>query len=78
MNQYAYIERGKTIHLYGQMEAFQNGVNSKSIKVSGGKQWIATPDEHTFPLNIKSGFPYMNIYAYTDDEWNKLPHNILT
>ena len=78
MNQYAYIAGGKTIHSSGQMEAFKNDVNDKSIKVSGGTQCITTPDDHAFPLNIKSGLPYMNIRPYTDDEWNTLPHVILT
>ena len=35
------------------MESFQNDVNGKSIKVSGGTQCIATLDDHTFPLNVK-------------------------
>ena len=59
------------------MEVFQNNTNDKSIKVSGGIQCITTPDDHTFPLNIKSGFPYMNFRLCTDDEWNTITHVIL-
>ena len=47
-------------------------MNDKSIKVSGGTQYITTPDDHIFPLNIKSRLPYMNIRLYTDDECNTL------
>ena len=60
------------------MEAFQNDVNDKSMKVSDVTQYIAVPDDHTFSLNIKSRLPYMNICPYTDDEWKTLPHSILT
>ena len=71
-NQDAYITGVKTIHSFGQTEAFKNDVNDKSIKVSGGTQCITAPDDYAFPLNIKSGLPYMNIRQYTDDEWNIL------
>ena len=78
MNQYACIEGGKTIQSSGKMEAFQNDVHDKSVKISGGAQYIITPDDHTFPLNIKSGLPYTNIHPYADDEWKTLTHVILT
>ena len=38
MNQYAYVMGGKTIHSSGKMEAFNNDVNDKSIKVLRGTQ----------------------------------------
>ena len=38
MNQYVYIVGGKTIRSSGRMEAYQNYVNDKSIKISGGTQ----------------------------------------
>ena len=78
MNQHTYITGGKTAHSFGQMESFQNNVNDKSIKESGETKYITTPDDHSFPLNIKSGWPYMNIHTYTDDEWKILSHVILT
>ena len=68
MNQYAYIVGGKTIHLFGQMEDFQNDENNKSINVSGGTQCSNTTDDYTFSLNIKSGLSCVNILPYTDDE----------
>ena len=77
MNQYSYIAEGETMHSSEKMEAFKSDVNNKSIKVSGGTKYITTPDDHVFPLNIKSGLSYMNICLYTDDEWDTLPHVIL-
>ena len=68
---------GRTIHSSGQMEALKNDVSDKFIKVVGRKQYITTPDDHAFLLNIKSGLPYMNIRPYTDDEWSTLPQVIL-
>ena len=54
MNQYIYIAGEKNIYSSGQIEDFKNDVNDKSIKVSGGTQYITTPEDHAFPLNIKS------------------------
>ncbi len=78
MHQYAHVGHGKTIHSCGQMEMFGNDVNDKSMKVSGGLQRILTQDGYYIPLNIKSGLPYMTMRPYTDDEWDNLPHLILT
>ena len=77
MNQYAYIAGGITIHSSRQMEAVKNDINDKPVKVSDGTQFITTPDDHDFPINIKSGLPYMNIRPYTNDKWKILPHVIL-
>ena len=60
------------------MEDIKNDVNDKYIKVSGGTQCITTHDDHAFPLNIKSGLPYINNFPYTDIEWSTIPHVILT
>ena len=78
LNQYAYIGNGKTIHSCGQMEMYGHDVNDKSMKVRGGQQRITTPDGFCIPLNIKKGLPYMTLRPYTDDEWNNLPHVVLT
>ena len=59
------------------MEAFKSDENDKSIKVSGDTQYITIPDDHAFPLNIKSVLPYMDIRPYTNDEQNNLPYVIL-
>ena len=60
------------------MKLFGNDVNDKSMKVSGGLQRIITQDGYYIPLNIISGLPYMSMRPYTDDEWDDLPHLILT
>ena len=77
MNQYAYIGKGKTIHSCGQLEAHKQIVDDKSMKV-GGKQRIETLDGYIIPLNVRSGLPYMTMCPYTDQEWDDLPHVILT
>ena len=60
------------------MEMYGHDVNDKSMKVKGGQQRITTPDGFCIPLNIKKGLPYMTLRPYTDDEWNDLPHVVLT
>jgi len=76
-HQYAYVGRGKTIHSSGQLEFFRNKVNDKSIKV-GGHQRIVTIDGYVMPLDIRQGLPYLKLRPYTDEEWESLPHVIMT
>ena len=78
LHQYAYTGKGKTIHSCGQIEAYLNDVNDKSIKVAGGLQRIRTNDGHVFPLNVRDGLPYLRMRPFTDREWDELPHVILT
>jgi len=77
MHQYALAGKGKTIHSTGQLEWYKHDVNHKSIKV-GGLQCSKTFYAYVIPLDFKSGLPYMTIRPYTDDEWENLPHLILT
>jgi hypothetical protein len=76
------LVKAKTIHSCGQMEWFKQDVDDKSIKVGGqqlsGQQHIKTLDGYAMPLNVKSGLPYMDMHLYMDDEWESLPHLILT
>jgi len=78
LNQYAYHPQHKTIHSAAQIEAYKNEVNDKSLKVQGGLQRIKTVDGYIFPLNIKSGLPYLNLRPPDDDELETLPQVILT
>jgi hypothetical protein len=78
MPQYAYLRSGKTIHSAAQLEHYQNVVNDRSIKVQGGLQRILTLDGYVIPINIVDGLPYISLRPYDDDEWDKLPHIILT
>jgi hypothetical protein len=77
LHQYAYHGKGKTIHSSGQLEWYKNDVNDRSIKV-GGLQRLQTIDGYTIPINICDGLAYATLRPYTDDEWNTLPHIILT
>lgn len=60
-----------------QMEHFSIDVNERSIKV-GGRQRIVTPEGYVFPLNIRNGLPYLTMRPYSDEEFQTLPHVILT
>jgi hypothetical protein len=77
MHQYAYTGKGKTIHSSGQLEWYKQEVDDKYIKV-GRKQRIKTLDGYVIPLDVKSGLPYVKMRLYTDEQWNSLPHVILT
>ena len=77
IHQCAYHGRGRSILSSGQIEHYQNQVDDRSIKV-GGKQCIRTHNGYVFPLDIINGLPYLKMTAYTDMEWESLPHIILT
>jgi hypothetical protein len=74
---YALIGTGKTIHSVGQIEAFNHRVYDTSTRV-GGQQSIHTADGYVLPLNIRTELPYLSMRPFTDDEWDTLPHIILT
>ena len=77
MHQFAYTGKGKTILSSGQLEAFNQTVHDKSVKI-GGKQRIETLDGYIIPLNFRQGLPYVTLRPYTDKEWDTLPHVTLT
>ncbi len=78
LHQYAYTRQGKTIHSSGQLEWYKNDVNNKSIKVAGGLQCILTNNGYVIPISICDGRPYITLHPFTDEEWDSLPHIILT
>jgi len=78
LHQYAYTGQGKMIHSLGQLEWYQNDINNKSIKVTGGSQCILTNDGYVIPINIRDDLPYIALHPFTDAEWDSLPHVILT
>jgi len=78
LHQYAYTGQGKTIHSSAQLEWYKNDVNDKSMKVAGGLQRILTNDGYVIPINMRDGLPYVSLSPYTDEEWDSLPHIILT
>ena len=77
LRQYAYHGVGRTIHSAGQIEAFKNHVDDRSMRV-GGKQCIKTNDGYIIPLDIINGLPHMKMHPNSDKEWNELPHINLT
>ena len=78
LHQYVHVGKGKTIHSSIQLETFGNNMNDCSLMVSHSLQHIKTLDGHHIPLNIKAGLPYMTLRPFTDDEWDSLPHVVLT
>jgi hypothetical protein len=61
MRQYAYYGRQRTIHSSGQIEAYKNYVNDRSMKVTGGRQCIRTNDGYVIPIDIINGLPYIKM-----------------
>jgi hypothetical protein len=78
MRQYAYYGRQRTIHSSGQIEAYKNYVNDRSMKVTGGRQCIRTNDGYVIPIDIINGLPYIKMRPNTAKEYKELPHVILT
>ena len=77
MQQYALLGTGRSIHSSGQLEAYGNKVDDRSMKVSG-RQCIETNEGYVIPLDIIHGLPYLKMEPYSDKEWEELPHVILT
>ena len=78
MNQFAYVPHGKSILSCIQLEHFGNKVDDRSIKLNMGSQTIKTLDGYVMPLNFLNGLAYMPMRPFTDNEWQSLPHVILT
>ena len=77
-HQFAGMMRGPTIISSGQLEAHMNRVNDRSRKIDDNGQLITTNDGFEFPLHIRNGLPYLDLRPYTDKEWDKYPHVIMT
>jgi hypothetical protein len=82
MNEYAYYGKGRTLHSAGQIEAYNNLVYDRSMKIDdggdGASQYIHTLDGYVIPIDIISGLPYIQMEPHTEKEWETLPHIILT
>jgi hypothetical protein len=76
-HQYAHTGKGTSIHSSPQLEFYKNKVSDRSIKV-GGLQRIETLDGYIIPISIKNGLPRMQIRPFTNDEWEQLPHVVMT
>jgi hypothetical protein len=75
--QTAILGRGRTILSCAQLEYFGMSIDDKSVKV-GGKQCLRTIDGYMSPINFYSGLPYLRMVPYTDEEWETLPHVIMS
>ncbi|KAL7490689.1 hypothetical protein ACHAWT_001041 [Skeletonema menzelii] len=76
-HRYALLNRGRTIHSPIQFEAYGNQVDDKSLEF-GGTQCIKTVDGYRIPLDIQDGLAYFNTRPFTDEEFEKLPHVVMT
>ena len=77
MNQYAHSGKGHSIHSSPQLEWNGVDVDEKSARV-GGKQRLVTFDGFSIPINIRRGLPYIDMRPHTDQEWEELPHVLIT
>ena len=67
-HEYTHLDKGKSIHVAGQMEWFHCKVDDRS-KVVGGAQRIETSDGYVIPLSIESGLVYIHsIRIPTDND----------
>ena len=77
-NEYAYLEKGSSIHSSGQLEWFKTLVDEKSIK-GGGTQLITTLDGYSVPLLIRDGLAYAtSLGRPTDQDMDTYPHVFFT
>ena len=76
-HQYAYHGKGKTIHSVGQFESYKNKVYDQSKRI-GGLQQIDTLEGYAIPLNVRSGLCYLDMHPPSDQEWDTLPHVVMT
>ena len=78
MNEYAHMPNAKSIHSCGQLEHYKTSVYEKSPKVTGKTPCLMTIEGHVIPISIISGLAYIKMRPYTDDEFEKLPHVVIS
>ena len=76
-HQYAYHGRGKSIHSSLQLEDNGVSVNDRPASLNGA-QSLVTEDGYAIPLDFKNGLAYLNLRPFTTDEFETLPHVIMT
>ena len=59
------------------MEAYGCECDDKAWEL-GGKQRVTTSPGYKIPLNFDKGLPYMEVQPYTDDDWDRYDHFMLT
>lgn len=53
-------------------------MNDKFFHITGGIQQIMSFNGYVVPLVVQARLARLHIRAYTDNEWDSLPHLILT
>ena len=77
-NEYAYLEKGSSIHSSGHLEWFRTNVDEKSVKV-GGTQLTTTLDGYSVPLLINNGLAYAtSLRRPTDQDMDTYAHVFFT
>ena len=76
-HQGAYTGKGHSVISPAQLEAFDINVDDRSRK-SGGTQSIITPEGYGIPITITQGLAYIPLRPFKDEEWDALPHIIMT
>ena len=65
-NEYAFLDKGNSIHPAGQMEYFKTSLDDKSIKV-GGKQRLETLAGYAMPIIFKDRLAYIKTLGSPND-----------
>ena len=77
LHNYAKVPGHKTIHSAHQLA--DNGVTvDDRHHMEGGSHCVITPEGYKIPLSFRNGLAYMDMRAYTDAEFDLLPHVHLT
>ena len=77
MHQYAYHGLNRTIHSSVQIEHYRNTVDDRPLRL-GGTQCLRTHDGYVMAFDFSNGLPFLPMEPHTREEWNTLPHIILT
>jgi len=78
-NEVAYTGKYQSIISSIQLEHYHNQVNDTAILKTGTQaQRITTADGYIFGLSIKSGLAYLKMRPFTAQEYESLPHVIMT
>ena len=69
---------GKTILSSAQIEHFGWILHDRSAIISGKTPHLVSPDGVRIPMCVRSALTYLQLRPYTDEEWDTLPHLVLT
>ena len=78
VNQYAYYEKGSTIHSVKQLSHFGLDLDDQSSVIPLHQQHMMTPDQWIISFNIINGLTRMPMQPSTDEDLDRLPHHIVS